>query len=69
VFQLTLGTDEQDLLTLANQFRRQLFGTIELPQGLVEINDVDAIPFGEDEFSHLGVPTTRLVAEVNPRLE
>ena len=37
--------------------------------GLVEVDDVGAVAFAEDEALHLRVPTVGLVAEVNTRLQ
>ena len=37
--------------------------------GLLEVDDVDAVALGEDEALHLGVPTTGLVTKVNPSLK
>src|SRR3989304_396353 len=44
-------------------------GLAELLQGLLEIDDVDAVALPEDVFLHLGVPPLGLVAEVNPGLQ
>jgi hypothetical protein len=37
--------------------------------GLLEVDDVDAVSGPEDEGAHLGVPTTGLVTEVDTGLE
>ena len=36
---------------------------------LLQVDDVDAAALTEDEPAHLGVPASRLVAEMNPGLE
>jgi hypothetical protein len=42
---------------------------VEQAHGLREVEDVDAVAGGEDEPSHVGVPATGLVAEVNSSLQ
>ena len=35
----------------------------------MQVNDVNAVAFGEDEAAHLRVPTAGLVAEVHTRVQ
>src|SRR5260370_31231999 len=39
---------------------------LQLAQRLLQIDDVDAGTFGEDEPPHLRIPPARLMAEVDP---
>ena len=49
--------------------RTRLEGDVEPLDGLGEVDDVDPVALREDERAHLGVPATRLVAEVDSGLE
>jgi len=42
---------------------------VDLTERLLQIDDVDAGAFGEDEPAHLRIPPAGLVAEVNASLE
>ena len=42
---------------------------MELPRGLIEIDDVNLVPLFENERLHLRVPTLGLVAKVDPCFE
>ena len=44
-------------------------GLLDQPEGLLQVDDVDAVALAEDEPLHLRVPATGLVPEVHPRLE
>ena len=46
---------------LADEF----VGPIHVLQGLLQVDDVDAIALGEDESLHLRVPAPGLVSEMN----
>ena len=50
---------------LLNVLRR----LVEALARLRQVDDVDAGPLVEDEAAHLGVPATRLVAEVDAGLQ
>ena len=67
--ELLLGADEEDALALQDHAAEQLLGLLDLAEGLLEIDDVDARPLGEDEPAHLRVPAAGLVAEMNAGLE
>ena len=43
--------------------------SVDVGQGLLQVDDVDAVAVGEDEATHLRVPTTGLVAEVDTGIE
>src|SRR5512144_2785740 len=63
--ELLLGADEQDALAAQHDLPQQLLRLLELPQRLLEIDDVDPGAFGEDEPAHLRIPPPRLVAEMH----
>src|SRR5262249_50052125 len=69
VLRLFLRADEEDLSALRGQIADEVVGVAEELHGLLEIDDVDAVPRAEDVRLHLGVPPARLVAEVDARLE
>src|SRR6185312_15064518 len=63
--ELRLGAHEEDVLTAQNDFARQLLRELDLTERLLKVDDVDAVPLGENEAAHLGVPATGLVPEVD----
>src|SRR6202022_4207075 len=69
VDELPLGADEEDVVAAENHFSRELLRPLELSQSLLQIDDVDAVPFGEDETTHLRVPAAGLVSEVDTGFE
>jgi hypothetical protein len=66
---MALGADEQYPLALSDDIGHDLLCALELAQGLVQVDEIDAVALGEDEPPHLRVPATGLVAEVDPGLE
>ena len=66
---LLLGTDEQDVATVSDSLLDELESLVDVGQGLLQVDDVDAIALGEDETLHLRVPTTGLVTEVDTCIE
>ena len=62
---LLLGGDEEDLPAGLGQLLHLLGSLIDLADGLVQVDDVDSVLLVEDIGSHLGVPLTGQVAEVN----
>src|SRR5579884_1213101 len=69
VLGLLLGADEQDRASVGHQVTDEGVGDLDPPQGLVEVDDVDAVALAEDEPLHLRVPAPGLVAEVDPGLQ
>ena len=59
-----LRVDEEDLAALSGKLTNELERFVELLNRLFEVDDVDLVAGAEDVLSHLGVPETRLVAEV-----
>jgi hypothetical protein len=50
-------------------FRTKIARGFELRERLAEVNDVNAVARVEDERLHLGVPTLRLVSEMDARFQ
>ena len=62
---LLLGSDEQDVAAASDDLLDEVVGGVDALNGLLEVDDVDAVALGEDEALHLGVPATSLVPEVD----
>ena len=54
---------------MRNGFFDELECGVDVAQRLLQVNDVDAIAFRENETLHLGVPATSLVTKVNTGVE
>src|SRR4030095_5227659 len=67
--ELALGADEQDVLAAHHHFANALLRRLELPDGLLKVDDVNPVALGEDEPAHLGIPSASLVSEVDTGLE
>ena len=52
-------------LQVGCQLLGELLGFLEHRQGLFQVDDVDLVAGTEDERSHLGIPETSLVTEVD----
>ena len=61
---LLFGAYEQHGAALGSQFTQEAVAFFHLFHGLLQIDDVDPVPFGEDVGSHLGVPAAGLMTEV-----
>ena len=66
---LTLGADEQDRAAVGDRLLDELVGVVDVPERLLQVDDVDAVALGEDEALHLRVPATGLVPEVDAAVE
>src|SRR5215472_8637156 len=66
---LTLGTDKQNRPTLPGNVTDKAGSFTEHFQSLLQVDDVNAVALPEDVFLHLGIPTARLVTEVNAGLQ
>ncbi len=66
---LLLGPHEEHGSVALDGLADEPVGGVDPLQRLLEIDDVDPIPLAEDESAHLGVPTARLVAEVDAGLQ
>ena len=54
---------------MSNGLLDEVVGALDVLNGLLEVNDVDAVALGENEALHLGVPATGLVPEVDAALK
>ena len=66
---LALGADKQDGALLRRQFPDETHRLVILGESGLQIDDVDLVAMTKDERSHLGIPETGLVAEVNTGLQ
>ena len=69
LLRLLFGADEHHLAALADRFRQKVARGFELRERLAEVNDVNAVARIEDERLHLGIPTPRLVSEMDARFQ
>jgi len=63
---LLLGADEQDRTAIENDLVEKSAGDFDLGEGLVEVDNVNSVTRGKNEFFHLGVPPLGLMTEMNP---
>ncbi len=54
---------------MTDDVANELLRPLQLAQGLLEVDDVDAAALGEDVAPHLRVPATRLVPEMDTGLQ
>ena len=66
---LLLGANIQNGAAVGDGFLDELESLINVGEGLLQVNDVDAVAFSEDEAAHLRVPTAGLMAEVHTRVQ
>jgi hypothetical protein len=62
---LRLRADEEDAVAARTTSRTSFCASSELTERLLEIDDVDPVALREDEAAHLGIPTARLVSEMD----
>src|SRR5665811_2621981 len=62
---LLLGADEEHAAATFCGLLEKGVGLVDEDRRLLQVDDVDAAALAEDELLHLGVPTARLVAEVD----
>ena len=62
---LLLGADEQHLPALGSGFANEVVRFLDLAQGALQVDDVDPVALREDVRAHLGVPSARLVSEMD----
>ncbi len=53
----------------SDDLSRQLLREVDLPQRLLQVDDVDTVALGEDEPPHFRIPPARLVSEVDTSLQ
>ena len=69
VLRLPLGADKEQRAALRRQVGDEV-GRLLVELGRpAQVDDVDAVPFAENERLHLRVPALRLVSEVDARLQ
>ena len=66
---LTFGADKQDIATVCCCFAYNSICFVQLTQGFLQVNDVDAVALPENIPGHFGVPTAGLVTEVYAGLQ
>src|SRR5699024_10335211 len=66
---LLLGAHEENRAAVSDGVLDEGIGAIDILQGLLQVDDVDPVTFGEDETLHLRVPPTGLMPEVDAALE
>ena len=64
-----LQPTKSTLLAAGGDFAEEILRDLELLDGLLEVNDVDAVARFEDEGLHLGVPTLGAVTEMDARVQ
>ncbi len=66
---LLLRANEQDFAAACNGVLDEVVRAIDLLEGLLKVNDVDAVAFRHDETLHLRVPPAGLMPEVDTAFE
>ena len=66
---LLLRADKENGSAVRNGGLDEFVGPVNVGQRLLQVDDVDAVAFGEDETLHLRVPTAGLVTEVDAAVE
>jgi hypothetical protein len=69
VLRLALGADEENDLALGGEFDDELRRFLEHLEGLLQIDDVNAVALAEDVFLHPGIPALGLMPEVDSCFE
>ena len=69
ILRLALGADEEDELAGGGEVGDELGRLFEHLEGLLEVDDVNAVALAEDVLLHLGVPALGLMPEVNASFE
>ena len=69
ILRLPLGADEEDERTGGGEVGDELRRLFEHLEGLLQVDDVNAVPFAEDVLLHLRVPALGLMPEVNASFE
>src|SRR5262249_21696999 len=69
ILRLLLRADEQHLPAAGDNVLHELLRLLIELEGLVQVDDVDAVARAVDIAFHLRIPAARLVAEVDSRFE
>ena len=62
---LLLGADEKDALAVCGNIANEVVSLFELLDGLLQVDDIDAVTLHVDVLGHFGVPAAGLVTEVD----
>ena len=62
---LAFRADEENHPALRGGIARKVVRFLQFAHRLLEVNDVNAVAFGEDERAHLGIPAPRAVSKVD----
>ena len=68
LLRLLLGAHEQDVLAGEHTLAHGLVRFLDRDDGLLQIDDVDAVALGEDVPRHARIPALGLMSEVDTRL-
>ena len=66
---LLLRTDKENALSCCCNAAKKIIRCIDLADGLLQVDDVDAVALREDVTSHLRIPTTGLMSKVDTCFE
>ena len=66
---LFFGSHKQHGFALGGRIRDEVVGVFEQPDGFLQVHDIDPVARAENIRFHLGVPASRLVAEMHTRLQ
>ena len=66
---LLLGADEEDPVAAAHHVAHKIERGFQAAHGLLQIDDVDAVPLCKNKRTHLRVPAASLVPEVDARFQ
>lgn len=69
ILRLLLGSYKEDCATLCHHIEHCLVSLVHLTYGLLQVNNMNAVSLREDIGSHLRVPSSGLVSEVNACLQ
>ena len=69
LLRLLLGADKQQRLAVLRQLTDESISLLQLLHGLLQVNDIDTVALGVDIGSHLGIPATGLVTEMDACLQ
>jgi hypothetical protein len=62
---LFFRADKQNITAILCRFTDEIVGFIYLFNGFLQVDDVDAVAFGEDVLRHFGIPAAGLMTEVH----
>ena len=65
LLELSLRAYEQDAVAAHHHLAHQVLGQLDLTKGLLEIDEIDPGPLGENKPPHLGIPSPRLVPKMD----